>query len=64
MLGTDYVGIATVISATAAAVVSVIVALRQGTTQAKVDAVHAEVKTSNGQTLGEIVEANDLRKQK
>lgn len=56
-----YVGIATCITATAAAVVSIIVALRQPAIGKKVDEVHAAVSTSNGHTLGELVEGNEAR---
>lgn len=58
---TDYIGLGALITATAAAIVSIIVALRQNPIARKVDDVHEAVKTSNGTTIGEIVEANDLR---
>lgn len=57
----DYVGIATCITATAAAVVSIVVAVRQPRIGQKLDEVHAAVSTSNGHTLGELVEGNEQR---
>lgn len=59
MSASDYVGIATCITATAAAVVSIVVAFRQNGTVKKVDDVHAAVSMSNGATLGGIVEQID-----
>lgn len=56
LAATDYVGIAAVISATAAAIVSIVVAFRQNGTVRKVDDVHAAVTMSNGTTLGGAVE--------
>lgn len=63
---TDYVGLAAVISATAAAIVSIIVALRQAavksqvdTVKSQVDEVHAAVSMTNGGTLGGVVEKID-----
>lgn len=56
MAAADYVGIATCITATAAAVVSIVVAIRQTDTVKKVDEVHAAVSTSNGSTLGQAIE--------
>lgn len=57
---TDLVAIATLIgtliTSTAAAVVSIIVALRQSGVKAQVDEVHAAVSMSNGTTLGGQVE--------
>lgn len=61
MSPSDYVGIATCITATAAAVVSIIVAVRQVGTVKKVEEVHAAVSTANGHTLGELVEGNEAR---
>jgi hypothetical protein len=40
--------------------VSIVVALRQTTTRAEVSAVHDAVRTSDGRTIGEMVEAADL----
>lgn len=61
MIGvTDYVGLGSLIAATCAGIVSIIVALRQNGTVAKVNDIHDQTATSNGRTLGEIVEANDL----
>jgi len=57
----DYVGIAGLITSTGAVITSIIVAIRQSETHYKLDAVSKQVETSNGETLGEIVEANDLR---
>lgn len=59
MTASDYVGIATCITATAAAIVSIIVAIRQTDTVKKVDEVHAAVSMSNGTTLGGTVEQID-----
>lgn len=61
IVATDYVGVATVISATAAAFVSVLVALRQTHVQRKLEDVSDKVTTPPGaSTIGEIVAANDL----
>lgn len=60
MTTTDYIGIGTLITAAAAAVVSIIVALRQSQTHAAVAEVQQAVQTSNGATIGEIIEANDI----
>lgn len=49
------------IASTAAALVSIIVAIRQPAIGQKVDEVHAAVSTSNGHTLGELVEGNEAR---
>lgn len=59
MSASDYVGIATCITATAAAIVSVIVAWRQNGTVKRIDDVHAAVSMSNGTTLGGTVERID-----
>lgn len=56
---TDYVGLGSLIAATCAGLVSIIVACRQGGTIAKVDDVHAAVTTSNGATLAGVVEKID-----
>lgn len=61
MTPSDYVGIATCITATAAAVVSIIVALRQPKIAKRVEEVHAAVSTANGHTIGELVEGNEAR---
>lgn len=52
--------IASLITTTAAAIVSVVVAIRQTGTNARIDRVHEQVQTSNGRTIGDIIEANDL----
>lgn len=49
------------IASTAAAVVSIIVALKQPKIAQKVEEVHAAVSVSNGHTLGELVETNAQR---
>lgn len=59
MIATDYVGIGTLVTATAAALVTVIVAWRQTGTKRQVDEVHAAVSTSNGETLAGTVEKID-----
>lgn len=59
MIGTDYVGIGTLVTACAAAAVSIIVAWRQSSTKRQVDEVHAAVSTSNGETLAGTVEKID-----
>lgn len=61
MIGADFVGLGALISATCAGIVSIVVALRQSNVSAKVDEVHAQVATSNGHTLGELVEKNEQR---
>lgn len=60
MTAADYVGVAGLITSTSAAIVAIIVALRQTGTKAQVEAIHGELRTSNGTTVGEIVERNDL----
>lgn len=62
MSAADYVGIATLITAMAAAIVSIIVALRQTGTQQQIEQVHDAVKTSNGQTIGQLAEAGEIRR--
>lgn len=59
MIAFDYVGIGAIISATAAAVVSVIVALQQRPAIKQVSDVHAAVSMSNGGTLAGAVEQID-----
>jgi hypothetical protein len=59
---TDYVGLGTLISAIGATIVSIIVALRQQGTKDAVREVHDAVKTANGQTLGELADAGELRR--
>lgn len=61
LASTDLVGLGALISAIAAAVVSIIVALQQKPIAAKVEEVRSQVATGNGGTLGDIVEGNDLR---
>lgn len=61
MTAADYAGIGALITSTGAAITGIVVAFRQQTTHAKLDTVQREVKTSNGETLGQIIEANDLR---
>ncbi len=62
MLGaTDYVGLATAISALGAAVIGIIVALRQTAVKAIAADTNAKVTTKNGESVASIVEANDLR---
>lgn len=64
MIATDYVGLGALISATGAAIVSIIVALKQRPLAAKVEEVHTQVTTSNGETLAQLVEKNDARHDK
>ncbi len=61
LANTDYVGLATAISALGAAVVGIIVALRQTAVKAIAADTNAKVTTSNGEPLAAVVEANDLR---
>lgn len=61
MLGTDYVGLGALISAIGAALVSVIVALRQSGTKSQVADIHDAVHMANGQTLGQVVEESQAR---
>jgi hypothetical protein len=61
VIATDFVGLGALISAIGAAVVSVIVALRQTSTKAQINEVHAAVSTSNGETIADLVEKNDAR---
>lgn len=49
------------IASTAAAIVSIIIALRQPTIAQKVEEVHAAVSTANGHTLGELAEGVEAR---
>lgn len=58
---TDYVGIGALVSAIAAAVVSIIVAIRQPIIGAKIQNIQEQVATSNGHTLGEVAEKIDQR---
>lgn len=60
MTAADYAGIIGIIGAVTAGVVSIVNAWNGRKVAQKVDEVHAAVSTSNGRTLGEIVEANDL----
>ena len=62
MSASDYVGIATLITAAGAAVVSIVVALRQHDTRNEVAAVHDAVRTSNGDTIGQLIEAGEVRR--
>jgi hypothetical protein len=63
MSASDYVGIATLITATAAAIVSIIVALKQVNVHAHVEAIDQAVRTSNGRTIGQMVETSEQRDQ-
>lgn len=54
--------IATLIGSMSAAFVSIVIALRQSVVRQEVQAVHAEVRTSNGHTLGELAEAAEGRR--
>lgn len=56
-----WVGIATLITALGTAVAAIIAAFGQNRTNVKVDAVHDEVKTTNGKTLGQIATESDVR---
>lgn len=62
MTAADYVGIAGLITSTGAVIVSILVAVKQTGTNQRVDDVHDQLRTSNGRTIGEVIEANDLRK--
>lgn len=62
MIATDYVGLGALISAVGSTVIGIIVAFRQTTTNRKVDDVHHEVKTANGNTAAEIIEAGEDRR--
>ena len=62
MIGvTDFVGLGALISATFAGLVSLVVAVRQTAVRAQVQEVRANTATSNGHTLGELVEKNEAR---
>lgn len=61
MTASDYVGIATLIGALGAAIVSIVVALRTNKIATTVDETRAAVHTSNGATIGELVETNQVR---
>lgn len=61
MDASTWVGIASVIAAVGAAVAAIITAMGQNRTNMKVDAVHDEVKTTNGKTLGMIASESDQR---
>lgn len=58
---TDLVGLGALITATAAAIVSIIVALQQKPIAAKVEEVHTAVATGNAHTLGELADAQEAR---
>lgn len=62
MSAADYVGIATCITSLGAVIVSIIVAIRQTETHAQLTKVNAQVATSNGKTMGEIVEGYEDRR--
>lgn len=63
MIGaTDYVGIGTLVAAIGAAIVSIIVALRQPIIGAQVKDVREQVGTTNGHTIGQLIEGNEARK--
>lgn len=60
LAATDYIGIAALVSAVFAGLVSVIVALRQTGAKNDIATVKEAVKMSNGRTIGQVIEANDL----
>lgn len=60
MIAVDYVGLSTLVTSICVGLGTIIVAWKQAGTNRRVDDVHDAVKTSNGRTIGEIVEANDL----
>lgn len=62
MSTSDFVGISTLITATSAAIVSIIVALRQTSVRAEVSAVANQVATRNGKTMGEIIDGYEDRR--
>lgn len=61
LAATDYIGLGSLIAATCAGIVSIIVALRQNGTVQQVKDVHAAVSMSNGATLGQVIEKIDGR---
>ena len=61
MIAFDYVGVGVLITASCAGVASVITAFTTRGTRAEVAKVHDAVHMSNGETIGAVVEANDLR---
>lgn len=60
MIGTDYVGISTLVTALGTIVIGVIVALRQQSIRGTIQNTDNALKMSNGRTIGQVVEANDL----
>lgn len=58
----DYVGVGALVSSITAGIVAIIVALRQTSTHAQIADVQHSVTTSNGQTIGELVESNEIRR--
>lgn len=58
---TDLVGLGSLIAATCAGIVSIIVALRQNAIAPKVEDIHNATQGSNGHTLVELVEQNAAR---
>lgn len=62
MIGADLVGIGSLIGTCGTVIIGIIVALKQSGTNARVEQVHDAVKTSNGSTIGEIVEAAEHRR--
>lgn len=60
MIGFDYIGFGTCVSAIAAAIVSIVVALRQTGTHAQISDVRDQLEMSNGATVGQVIEANDM----
>lgn len=55
MTGFDYSGASTLVSAISAAVVSILVAVRQHVMAPKVEQIREQVQTPGDQTLGETV---------
>lgn len=62
MATADYIGICTLITSLGAAIVSIIVALRQTQTHAQLDRVATEVTTANGKSVANIIEGYEDRR--
>lgn len=60
MIALDYVGLASLITSAGTVVIGIIVALRQTTTHAQISDVRDQLEMSNGATVGQVIEANDM----
>jgi len=61
MIAIDYVGVATLVTAFGAAAASILAVVLARPIKQQTNDIHAAVTTSNGHTLGEVVERIDAR---